>query len=705
LFKKTKKKVSVLIVLAMVLTMLVGFGAPAAASTAIDGVVVGNVPTIVSTGNVTLASIRYAETTPGNLQTGNTIEVTLPSGITFQDVADTDYYEASSNLTVAVAKDIANRKITFTLTRTSLLSAASLLIQIPANQTATAPTSGNVTATVTTNTTAVNGGSFNVGVYGTGSLAISSPTTTIPTVGRFVGTGQAVRTVRLKENAPGALKSLQANKLVLTLPAGATWAAAPATTTVGVSVYTEVDTTDARKLNVWTNAATTVATTFDILTPSVMISRLAVLGDLVVTVTGEGTNAGVSGSLVVANVADFAITVALPTSTDPTNVTAGRASQPLAGFEIKESTPGSLINGGTVDVTLPEGYQWAAFGASASLQGSGGATIGTDSIVANSGNRTARFSVTAASTANTTITITGSVHVSPTAVAGDVVVTVGGTASAEGTVVPAKARRVADVTASSVTGVRIAVTDQAAGDIVITEAAGGRLVAGNLVLTLPTGVTFNGTPTVTKTSGNITLGTVTAVGDTLTINISAAGTVASVITVSGVKYNVDRLVPDGNINVTVNGPAIVDNTVAGLTTAFPSIKVFNARIGAAGSTVFTISSTSYVIDGNTYTMDVAPFIQDGRTFLPLRFAAEAVGTQEIIWDSVRKTVTLIRGDRVVQVTIGSTTMLINGAAITMDVAPVIVDGRTMLPIRWVGMALRANVDWDAVARTVTVSPY
>ena len=54
-------------------------------------------------------------------------------------------------------------------------------------------------------------------------------------------------------------------------------------------------------------------------------------------------------------------------------------------------------------------------------------------------------------------------------------------------------------------------------------------------------------------------------------------------------------------------------------------------------------------------------------------------------------------------TIGSTTMNVGGATITMDVAPEIVNGRCCLPISWVAMALNANCQWDATAQTVTVT--
>ena len=104
-------------------------------------------------------------------------------------------------------------------------------------------------------------------------------------------------------------------------------------------------------------------------------------------------------------------------------------------------------------------------------------------------------------------------------------------------------------------------------------------------------------------------------------------------------------------------------------------------------------------------MDVAPYIKDGRTFLPLRYIANAAGVadSDITWDPATQEVTISKGGRLVQVTIGSTTMLINGKAVTMDVAPEISNGRTCLPFAWVAQALGANITWDATTQTVTVT--
>lgn len=66
-------------------------------------------------------------------------------------------------------------------------------------------------------------------------------------------------------------------------------------------------------------------------------------------------------------------------------------------------------------------------------------------------------------------------------------------------------------------------------------------------------------------------------------------------------------------------------------------------------------------------------------------------------------VTIIDNGRVVQLTIGSTSMIMNGGTISMDTAPEINNGRTCLPVAWVAQALGATVSWDATAQTVTIT--
>jgi hypothetical protein len=120
---------------------------------------------------------------------------------------------------------------------------------------------------------------------------------------------------------------------------------------------------------------------------------------------------------------------------------------------------------------------------------------------------------------------------------------------------------------------------------------------------------------------------------------------------------------------------------------------------------FVIGQTSYTVNGATAQMDVAPYIENGRTFLPIRYAAYAVGVTDsgITWDGTTNTATIVKGSDTIVLVVGNTTMTLNGKVTVMDVAPEIVSGRVMLPIRFVGEALGATVAWDQASKTVTLT--
>ncbi len=120
---------------------------------------------------------------------------------------------------------------------------------------------------------------------------------------------------------------------------------------------------------------------------------------------------------------------------------------------------------------------------------------------------------------------------------------------------------------------------------------------------------------------------------------------------------------------------------------------------------FVIGQKTYVVNGETKTMDTAPFIKDDRTFLPIRYAAYAVGVADsgIAWDAKARTVTITKGGDTIVLTVGSSVLKKNGSPTQMDVVPFIKDNRTFLPLRYVSEALGAKVDWDAATKTVTLT--
>lgn len=131
----------------------------------------------------------------------------------------------------------------------------------------------------------------------------------------------------------------------------------------------------------------------------------------------------------------------------------------------------------------------------------------------------------------------------------------------------------------------------------------------------------------------------------------------------------------------------------------------SASYAEARQAVFAIGSTSYAVDGETRTMDVVPYLKNGRAYLPVRFASQALGVaqEHIGWDNAAGIVTLVKGDRVAAFTVGQTTMLSGGTFVAIDAAPEIVNGRVMLPFRWVALALGAQVEWNGAARTITMT--
>ena len=102
--------------------------------------------------------------------------------------------------------------------------------------------------------------------------------------------------------------------------------------------------------------------------------------------------------------------------------------------------------------------------------------------------------------------------------------------------------------------------------------------------------------------------------------------------------------------------------------------------------------------------DQTPFIEEGRTLVPMRAIFEALGAI-VEWDG--ETQTVISYDPVSEVSIvmqiGSNKMFINDKSIELDVAAKIVNDRTVVPVRAIAEGMNSKVDWDGDARTVIVT--
>ncbi|MFX0561179.1 stalk domain-containing protein [Tepidibacillus infernus] len=108
------------------------------------------------------------------------------------------------------------------------------------------------------------------------------------------------------------------------------------------------------------------------------------------------------------------------------------------------------------------------------------------------------------------------------------------------------------------------------------------------------------------------------------------------------------------------------------------------------------------VDGVTPVFDVKPFIENGRTLVPIRAITESLEAN-VGWDGVKRQVSIERGNETVLLTIDSNVAIVNGQEITIDVPAKIVNGRTVLPLRFVSEAFGAKVDWKAESQMIVIS--
>lgn len=129
--------------------------------------------------------------------------------------------------------------------------------------------------------------------------------------------------------------------------------------------------------------------------------------------------------------------------------------------------------------------------------------------------------------------------------------------------------------------------------------------------------------------------------------------------------------------------------------------------GPPSSVAFVVGRRDYSVDGQTLAMDAATFLENDRTYVPVRYLATALGVlpADIIWNGDTQQVSLRLGAVQVQFRVGSRELTVDGSVRQMDVAPVLREGRVYLPARWVAEALGYFVRWDAARSAVVITPF
>lgn len=139
--------------------------------------------------------------------------------------------------------------------------------------------------------------------------------------------------------------------------------------------------------------------------------------------------------------------------------------------------------------------------------------------------------------------------------------------------------------------------------------------------------------------------------------------------------------------------------------ALTLVLVLVPGISQASQASFRFAVPFYAVDNVLNEMDAAPFLLEGRFFVPVRYTGLVCGIENknISYDSSSRTVSLVADDGTnITMTIGKKEINVSGKNEAMDVTPVVVQGRVYLPIRYIAEALNRTVSWDGKNLIVTV---
>lgn len=123
------------------------------------------------------------------------------------------------------------------------------------------------------------------------------------------------------------------------------------------------------------------------------------------------------------------------------------------------------------------------------------------------------------------------------------------------------------------------------------------------------------------------------------------------------------------------------------------------------SVVLHLNQNTYLVarDGSwrEARLDTSPISDGGRTLMPLRGVVEHFGAG-IEWLAESKQIKIVHGDTAASLTLGSREAVVNGQAVGLDTPARVVNGRTLIPLRFVSEQIGMNVEWDDKTRSITI---
>jgi len=118
---------------------------------------------------------------------------------------------------------------------------------------------------------------------------------------------------------------------------------------------------------------------------------------------------------------------------------------------------------------------------------------------------------------------------------------------------------------------------------------------------------------------------------------------------------------------------------------------------------YTVNKSAYTVNGIEYKMDqgVWPVIRNGRTGMPVKYIADHIGATTV-WNGEERKVTIKFGTKVIDLYVDIDYAMVDGKMTKLDVAPFIINGRTMIPLRFVSESLGLETEWNAEKQEITL---
>lgn len=174
--------------------------------------------------------------------------------------------------------------------------------------------------------------------------------------------------------------------------------------------------------------------------------------------------------------------------------------------------------------------------------------------------------------------------------------------------------------------------------------------------------------------------------------------------------------PDGSFQETVtltegqNVIAFTATDKAGNRRTASVVVLYEPAQGPKTTVILAVGSPAMTFNGVTIAVDVnpqvVPVIKSDRTLVPVRSLMQVLGGQ-VDWNAASREATIRLGGHTLVLTVGKPSAVLDGKVVPIDgsdksVVPLIINGRTMLPVRFIVESMGGSVEWDGAQRTVTV---